>query len=369
MKVLTAPEGAGRVPSVAEARESRTMRSMSERHGEVLRAVIKDYIETTQPVSSRRISQWYLSLSPATVRKVMNELEGLGLLYQAHTSAGRIPTDNGFRCYVDDILEIKGLTPKERARIRTSFDGGLAEGDDVLRAASHILSTMSNLLGVVRAPRLEQIVVRRIEMLRLGTGRILMVLVSDFGQVHTRVVKTRREHGKVELEKMCRYLNAVLSGLTLREMYEKIEEEMCSEMVLYDQLRRRALKLGRQIIGASGDTDLYVEEPGRLLSQPEFVDVDRMKSLFRAFDEKLKILRILDATLESEGVKILIGSENELSDMQGCTFITSRYMTGSRAAGTVGVIGPTRMDYGRIIPMVDYVARLVTEYHRDYTAR
>ena len=161
---------------------------------------------------------------------------------------------------------------------------------------------------------------------------------------------------------MARYLNEMLVGCTLREMYARIEVRMRSEQVLYDQLRERALRLGLEAIEAGVGEDLYVEEASRLLEQPEFLDFQRMKALFRALEEKSKILGLLRATLESEGVNVLIGSESDVAEMQGCTLITSRYTRAGRAAGSVGVIGPTRMSYGRIIPIVDYVARLMSEY-------
>jgi heat-inducible transcriptional repressor len=339
------------------------MRSLSARHRRVLQAVIKDYILTTQPVGSRTLSRKYLPLSPATVRHAMGDLEEMGLLRQPHTSAGRIPTDRGFRLYVDDLLELRRLPSPRQKRIRAVFEGALVGGGDMMKRTSHLLSSASNLVGLVTAPRLEEVVVRRMELVRLAARRVMVILISDRAFVHNRVVKTEEDHARSELEQMARYLNEMLSGLTLGEMCRKIDKAMKDDLALCDRLCGTALRLGRDAMDAPLGSELYVEEPARILEQPEFLDVDRMKGLFRALDEKSKILALLEATLECDGVQVLIGSESELDAMSGCTLVASRYTTGDRAVGTLGVIGPTRMDYSKIIPTVAYVAQLVSEYH------
>ncbi|MFQ5457637.1 MAG: heat-inducible transcriptional repressor HrcA [Myxococcota bacterium] len=338
------------------------MVTLSDRHKQILEAVISDYVATSQPVGSGTIAKSYVDFSPATVRNVLGDLERMGLLQQPHTSAGRVPTDQGFRVYVNDLLRVRALSDQEQNRIRSEFETGLDAGEDVLRQTGHLLSEASNLAGLVLAPRLDEVILERIELVKLGRRRVMVVLIPDQPVVHNRVVRTETEYAKGDLEKMAGYLNETLAGCTLREMYARIEVRMSSERVLYDHLRKRALRLGLDAIERGTGEDLYVEEATRLLEQPEFLDVGRMKALFRALEEKSKILSLLRVTLESEGVNVLIGSESEVAEMQGCTLITSRYTRAGRAAGSVGVIGPTRMSYGRIIPIVDYVARLMSEY-------
>lgn len=339
------------------------MVTLSDRHKQVLQAVIGDYVATSQPVGSAAIAGNYVDLSPATVRNVLGDLEGMGLLRQPHRSAGRVPTDQGFRLYVNDLLRLRTLTRREKARIKNEFEMGIEAGEDVMKRTGHLLSEASNMAGLVLAPRLDEVILKRIELVRIGKRRVMVILIPDQPVVHNRVVRTESEHSKSDLEKMAHYLNETLSGCTLREMYARIEDQMQNERVQYDRLHTRALRLGLEVLatGAAGG-DLYVEEATRLLEQPEFLDIERMKALFRTLEEKSKILRLLRATLESEGVKVLIGSESGVAEMNGCTLITSRYTTTGRAAGTVGVIGPTRMNYARIIPLVDYVARLLSEY-------
>ena len=338
------------------------MVTLSDRHKQVLQAVIGDYVATSQPVGSAAIAGSYVDLSPATVRSVLGDLEGMGLLRQPHTSAGRVPTDQGFRLYVNNLLRLRKLTRHEKTRIKNTFEMGLDAGEDVMKRTGHLLSEASNLAGLVLAPRLDEAILKRIELVRLGKRRVMVILIPDQPVVHNRVVRTGSEHSKSDLEKMARYLNETLSGCTLREMYARIELQMRGERVQYDRLHARALRLGLEVLGADEGDDLYVEEATRLLDQPEFLDIERMKVLFRALEEKSKILRLLRATLESEGVSVLIGSESEVAEMNGCTLITSRYTSTGRNAGTVGVIGPTRMNYERIIPLVDYVAQLMSDY-------
>jgi len=338
------------------------MVTLSDRHKQVLQAVIGDYVATSQPVGSAAIAGSYVDLSPATVRSVLGDLEGMGLLRQPHTSAGRVPTDQGFRLYVNNLLRLRKLTRHEKTRIKNTFEVGLDAGEDVMKRTGHLLSEASNLAGLVLAPRLDEAILKRIELVRLGKRRVMVILIPDQPVVHNRVVRTGSEHSKSDLEKMARYLNETLSGCTLREMYARIELQMRGERVQYDRLHARALRLGLEVLGADAGDDLYVEEATRLLDQPEFLDIERMKVLFRALEEKSKILRLLRATLESEGVSVLIGSESEVAEMNGCTLITSRYTSTGRNAGTVGVIGPTRMNYERIIPLVDYVAQLMSDY-------
>ncbi|MDP3937942.1 MAG: heat-inducible transcriptional repressor HrcA [Deltaproteobacteria bacterium] len=338
------------------------MTALTERHQQVLRAVVDDHVVSSQPVGSATLSRRYLDLSPATVRNVMGDLERMGLLHQPHTSAGRVPTDRGFRLYVDDLLKVRNLSQRERDRIRAEFESGLDAGDDVMRRAGHLLSAVSNLVGLVLAPPLDEVLVKRIELVRLGRRRAMIILITDQPVVHNRVVRTDADYTKADLEKMARYLNETVSGCTLGEMYARIEAQMKSDRVQYDRLRARALRLGLEAFGARDEGALYVEEATRLLEQPEFLDIGRMKALFRTLEEKSQILALLRATIESEGVNVLIGSESEVDGMQGCTLITSRYTAGRGAAGSVGVIGPTRMDYRRIIPLVGYVANLLSRH-------
>ncbi|OGP86497.1 MAG: heat-inducible transcription repressor HrcA [Deltaproteobacteria bacterium RBG_13_65_10] len=338
------------------------MLTLSERHKRVLQAVIHDYTLTVEPVGSRTISRKYLGLSPATVRHVMSDLDEMGLLSQPHTSAGRVPTDRAFRFYVDSMLELQHLGEREKQHIRSGFESALNEGHDIMKRTSHLLSAVCRQVGLVVAPRLEEIGLKHIELIRIGRRRVMVVIISDRALVHNRVVRSEEDVDQRDLDHMSRTLNKMLAGLTFRSVGMRIEEEMRSDKASLDRLLTRALRFGREAVSAPQETDLYVEDPTRIFDQPEFLDVERMKKLFRTLEEKSKLLKLLDAVLESEGVSVVMGSESALDEMSGCALIVSRYGTGPRAAGALGVIGPIRMNYGKVIPVVEYVARLVSEY-------
>ena len=338
------------------------MQNLSERHRRVLQAVINDYTLTAEPVGSRTISRKYLNLSPATVRNVMSDLEEMGYLRQPHTSAGRVPTDTGMRLYLDDLLELRSLTPREQDRLRADFESGLHQGRDLMKRTSHFLSLISNQVGVVVAPCFDEFGLKHIEFVRLGARRVMAVIISDRALVQHRVVETEADVAQTELDGMARYLNEILAGLTLRQIRARIEEELRGHKATYDRLLSCALELGRLALAGSLESDLYVEDRTRILEQPEFLDIEKMKGLFRAFEEKSQILKPLDAVLEGERVSVVFGSETALTAMSGCSLIATRYTTGPRGSGTLGVIGPTRMNYGKVIPVVEYVAKLVSEY-------
>ena len=338
------------------------MEGLTDRQKQVLEAVIGEYTRSAEPVGSRTLSRKYLRLSPATVRNVLADLEEMGLLSQPHTSAGRVPTERAYRAYIDGMMELRPLPPAEQDRIRADFESRLQDGRDLMKRTSHLLSAISSQVGLVVAPRLDDSGLKRVELVRAGKGRVMAVIILDRPLVQHRMVETETDSTQVELDRMSRTLNAILSGLNLRQVRARIEEEMRGDKAQYDRLLAAALRVGRDAMAGFSETDLYVEEPARILDQPEFLDVGHMKALFHAFEEKSRILRLLDEMIEAEGVRVVFGSALESAGMRGCSLIASRYTTGPRATGSLGVIGPTRMNYARVIPVVDYVAKLVSEY-------
>ena len=338
------------------------MERLTDRQKRVLEAVISEYTRSAQPVGSRTLSRRYLRLSPATLRSALSDLEEMGLLSQPHTSAGRVPTEPAYRMYIDVMLEVHPLAPREQDRIRADFESELQGGRDLMKRTSHLLSAFCNQVGLVVASRLEEAGLRHIELVRVGHRRVMAVIISDRPLVQHRLVESETDATQADLDQMSRTLNEILSGLNLRQVRARIEEEMRSDKANYDRMLAAALRLGREAMAGVPESDLYVEEPVRILDQPEFLDLERMRSLLRAFEEKSRILRLLDAMMQAEGVSVVIGSELAAAGMSGCSLIAARYTTGPRATGSLGVIGPTRMNYARVIPVVDYVAKLVSEY-------
>jgi heat-inducible transcriptional repressor len=334
-----------------------------ERSRRVLEAVILEYIKGGVPVGSRAIVKRYgLSVSPATIRNVMADLEELGLLYQPHTSAGRVPTELGLRVYIDSILKIQQLSVADRERIRSSYRGGMSQLEGLLKETSKVLSSFSKQAGLVLTPRFSQTIFKRIEFIRLRSNMVMTILVSQAGIVHNTIFEVKETISQDELDKYSRYLNEMLRDLTLVQVKGRLLEEMKKEKVLFDHLLSKVLELSQKALAQNIDeSELYIGGRTNLLDNPEFTDVEQMRRVFRAFEEKSKIIDLLDKSISEEGISIFIGSESELMDMESVSFITSPYARGDELLGTLGVIGPTRMDYSRIIPLVDYTAKLLSE--------
>jgi len=334
--------------------------NLTERSKQILEAIIEDYIVTAEPVGSRTVSRNHgLSLSPATVRNVMADLEDMGFLASPHTSAGRVPTDKAYRFYVDSLLEVRSIAQGEQDEILKRCNMAGRDLGEALKETSRMLSSLSHYTGIVLAPRFTANVFRHIEFIKLGGSRLLAILVSRNGTVQNKIIETGDEMRPADLVKMSNYLNHLLKGLTIAQVKEKIIGEMKSDKIKYDTLMAKALEYSRQTLPES-DSEVFIEGQANILEQPEFTDVTRMKDIFRAFEEKGQLLSLLDRCMEAQGVNIYIGAEAHLSQMVGMSLITATYMTGRNTLGVLGVIGPTRMGYAKVIPIVDYTAKLIS---------
>ena len=334
---------------------------------EVLRNVIEDYILAAEPVSSRAISRKSdLHLSPATIRGIMSDLEEMGLLLQPHTSAGRIPTEKGFRFYVDYILDIHELSGEEKNEIRSRYPIHQPEGKDLFREACRVLSASSHCLGIVRAPRLSLLVLQHIEFVKLRKYLTLAILVSTTGIVQNRIIEMEEDLSQSELDHLSEDLNGLLTGLTLHQVREKLLEQMRMEKHAYDRLFQQAIKLGEQALSSFDETDIFIEGRTNILCEPEFGNISIMTDLFRAFEEKATMVKLLDKCIAPRGVQISIGSESQVQEMETCSLVTSTYGCEGKVWGALGVIGPRRMNYSRIIPLVDYSATLLSEILETY---
>ena len=335
--------------------------TLNDRSKQILEAIIEDYIATAEPVGSQTITRRHpMQLSPATVRNVMADLEEMGFLASPHTSAGRVPTDKAYRFYVDSLLEVRRVAREEREEIRRRCQLAGRDVGSVLKETSRLLSSVSHYTGIVAAPRFASNVFRHIEFVKLGGKRLLAVLVSRNGTVQNKIIETEAEFDGGELVRMANYLNELLAGLTIGQVRQRILEEMENEKTRYDMLMSRALALSQQTLDENG-AELFIEGQANILEQPEFADLARMKEIYRTFEEKGQLLGILDRCLDAPGVHIFIGSESPLGQLAGMSLITSTYMTGKNTMGVLGVVGPTRMGYAKVIPIVDYTARLVSK--------
>lgn len=326
-------------------------------------AIVEDYIRTAEPVSSKAIATKYsLGVSPATIRNIMVELESEGFLMQPHTSAGRVPTDKSFRFYLDSLRRLEELPEGDKALLKKSCESPSAV-EDMLTETARALSTLSNCAGLMFIPRKDSFIIKHINILPMDKTSLMVVIVSTLGMVQTRLIRFGEDVGKLNVERVSNYLNSIGAGLTVRELRTRVVEEMNNVRNLYDELLTNALKLGAMALDADAGKDgLYVEGRANMFDQPEFRDdFERMKKLFSAFEEKSLLVKILDKSMEENGIHIYLGSESPVKEFEGLSFVIAPYASNGEILGTLGVIGPVRMNYSKIIPLVDYTAGLLSK--------
>ena len=336
---------------------------MNLRSRKVLAAVVQEYLATGAAVGSRTITRRHgVDISPATVRNVMSDLEEAGLLSQPHTSAGRVPTSQGLRFFVDSLLKVRALTPAERDDLRIRYHlGGGEELDTALRDASKVLSELSHYTVVLSTPRLAQDVLDHLEFMRLSSGALLAVLVTKSGQVQNKLIQPGFSVGIEELERIHNYIAEHLGGRTLEEVRARITQELSSERAQYDQLSKRALELSQAAVAErDADTQVIIEGQARLFEGAPGADVEKMKALFRALEEKQVIVNLLEKTELAEGLQVFIGAETNIEELADFSVVATSYGPEERPLGTLGVIGPTWMNYSKVIPLVDFTAELVS---------
>jgi heat-inducible transcriptional repressor len=334
---------------------------LNDRSRQILEAIIEEYIATAQPVGSKVLIQnRSIGLSPATVRNVMAELEELGYLVSPHTSAGRIPTPLGYRFYVDTLLQVTELDKRQKHRIERQYLQKSLQMADMLHKASRTLSQVSNYTGLVMVPRLRATVFRHIEFVRLSSRQILAVFVTQSGMVQNRLINVAEELGASELEQISNYLNSTMAGLSIEEARARIVAEMAQEKALYDSLLQRAFALSSVALDDEDGGEVIIEGTSHFLEQPEFSDLECMKRIVQTFEQKLALVDLLGRGLDSAGVQVLIGSETGCRELADCSLITAAYSGRRGTLGTLGVIGPSRMPYSNIIPIVDFTAGLIS---------
>ena len=339
------------------------METLSSRHVKVLQAVVENYIRTGEPVGSRTLSRSPLfKLSPATLRNVMADLEESGYLCQPHTSAGRIPTDRGFRFYVNHLPGPAEIPSAAREQIRERLEMSDGRLEEILHDGVLTLAQLTPYVGVVSLPDFRRMVIRHIRFVKLNGHRILAVIVAVGGTVQNVLFESDTEFNQDQLNHYSNYLNSLLGDLTLLGVKRKIFEEMAGDKRGYDELFAQVLALSRNLFQQKEvlQGDVMLDGKLNLLELPEFADVDRMKKIFKAFEEKGTIQKILDDALEGEQLRVIIGSESHCDEMRHCSLVTAAYGRADEVLGQVGVIGPTRMDYSRIIPLVNYLADVMS---------
>lgn len=334
---------------------------VSERAQHFLKALIERYIRDGQPVGSRTLSKdTGLELSPATVRNVMADLEDMGLIASPHASSGRVPTVLGYRLFIDSLLTVKELTSGEVASMRRMLDG-LEDASALIESTSQILSGVTRLAGVVMVPRHERNAFRQIEFLPLSGNRVLAILVTSEGEVHNRIIYTDRSFTPAELVQAGNYLNDMFTGQGMQEVRKRLLADLKSTHEHMDQLMVRAVAMAQRVVeAAESSDDCFIAGQTNLMAFEELANMERLKKLFDAFTEKNQILHLLDRCIAAEGVQIFVGEESGYQILDDCSLVTAPYRIDDKVIGVLGVIGPTRMDYPRVIPVVDMTARLLS---------
>ena len=332
---------------------------LPDRAQRMLRSLIDRYVLDGQPVGSRTLARELgLELSPATIRNVMSDLEALGFISSPHTSAGRIPTVQGYRFFVDSLLNVQPLDSSsiEKIRLELSLEQTPIH---LVESASILLSGITQLAGVVTLPSHEHALFKRVEFIPLSEKRVLAILVTGEDEVQNRILKTEKQHSASELQQASNYLNEIFAGKDLGEVRATLLREMQETRSHMNSMMITAMQMADQVLESKQREDFVMAGQTNLMEFQELCDIDKLRKLFDAFNQKRDILNLLDQCIHSEGIQIFIGEESGYQMLDECSMVTAPYSVDGQVMGVLGVIGPTRMAYSRVIPIVDATARLL----------
>lgn len=331
--------------------------SLDARARRLLRALIAQYIRDGEPVGSRTLARHAgLDVSPATIRNVMADLEDQGLLSAPHTSAGRVPTAQGYRVFVDSLLQVQPLGEPDLARLREELPSNLGT-QTLLGNASQLLSAMTHFVGLVSVPTREQFAFRHIDFVPLDGDRVLVILVFTDNEVQNRIISLRRAYTPGELEQTANYLNSQFAGRPLAEIRRQLARELQDTRSAMETVLRAAADIAESAFDRAGTDDLMVAGQTRLIGVQDLSDLDRLRELFETFSRKRELVQLLDRCIHAQGVRLFIGEESGMAPLDGCSLVTAPYGSDGRVLGVIGVIGPTRMAYDRVIPVVQATAQ------------
>lgn len=336
---------------------------LNDRAQHLLKRLVEHYIREGQPVGSRTLSRDLgLNLSAATIRNVMADLEGLGFIASPHTSAGRVPTDKGYRFFVDTLLRYEPLESAKIAEIQARLGEHLDNPKALAAVASKLLSSVTRLAGVVTLPRQSHAALSQIEFMPLSDNRVLAILVVNGREVQNRILQLERRFSAEELRRASNYLNQEFGGKELSAVREHLVSQLKETRENLNQMMMDAIRLAQQVVdmpAAGGQMEYVMAGETNLMEFAELSNVDKLRRLFEAFTQQRDILHLLDHSLKAEGVQIFIGQESGHTILDDCSIVTAPYMLDQEVVGVLGVIGPTRMAYERVIPIVDITAKLL----------
>ncbi len=334
---------------------------LDERNRRVLQAVIDSYIESGAPIGSTvLVKRFDFGVSSATLRNIMAELEELGFLTHPHTSAGRIPTDLGYRYYIDSLISVENDTDEFGDQLRQAPSLHGDDLNDLMEEASRFLATLSHCAGVVVAPSEAEANYRHIEFVRLRGRQVLIIFVTGTGIVQNKLIELDESIRQHDLNAFSSYLDEELERGTLKEVRQRLLKKLEEEKLVFMQLMDETCRASREVQERESEK-VYIGGAAQMLESPEFATVEKMKSLLKAFEDKYRLIKLLDRSVAAQGIKVFIGSENPYFEMQGCSMVVSNYKVGPNVVGTLGVIGPTRMQYKQVIHVVDYTSKLLSK--------
>jgi heat-inducible transcriptional repressor len=339
-----------------------TEEGLNERAQLLLKALIENYIRDGQPVGSRTLSRDSgLSLSSATIRNVMADLEDLGFVASPHTSAGRVPTDKGYRFFVDTLLKLKPLHHEEIEEIERRLGTDAPTGRSLARTVSQMLSSVTHMAGLVTLPNPNYVALSQIEFISLSENRALAIMVMDNREIQNRVVQLERPHTPEELKRAANYLNEAFAGRSLPDVRAQLLRQLQETRQHMNELMLDAIQVAQKVFesGTEESVEYVIAGETNLMGFAELSNVDRLRRLFEAFNEKHDILQLLDNCLRADGIQIFIGQESGYRILDDISVVTAPYLLDNKVVGVLGIIGPTRMAYERVIPIVDVTAKLL----------
>lgn len=340
-----------------------TANTLNERTQLLLKVLVESYISEGQPLGSRTLAKLSeLEISPATVRNVMADLEELGFVESPHTSAGRVPTTKGYRLFIDTMLKIQPLTSDVVTEVANNLNADLTVSS-LVESASGLLSGLTSMAGVVTLPRQERIQIRQIEFLPISDNRVLAILVVNQKEVQNRILHVDKDYTASELQQAANYLNELCVGEDLVHARQKILDELDHVRENMNDLMRSAVEMGEKIFSDAytDKSDFVVVGQTNLMEYDELSDIEKLRNLFEAFNQKRKFLNLLDRCIRAQGIQIFIGQESGYKMLDDCSVVTSPYTVDDEVKGVLAVVGPTRMSYERVIPIVDITAKLLGE--------
>jgi len=339
---------------------------MTERKKEILKAIVNEYIMTAEPVGSRTLARRYdFGVSPATIRNEMADLEEANYLEQPHRSAGRIPTDKGYRFYVDDLMELKKISQKMIGSIKENIISKQVGIQEIIQQTSQMLSDLTNYTALVLSPQLEESIFRHLQLISIAERKVLMVLVTDTGLIKNKIIDVPESISTGDLEMISRFLNERLSGLALNKIDKEAIGIINRELVNRISVPLRNLYFINEEISSYNIPEngkIYLGGTAHILEQPEFNDINKIKSVLKLLEQKQLLYNIMGDFNKKTGVEIMIGSENSFQEIRDCSFVVATYNLGGRPVGKIGVIGPTRMEYSNVIGTVKFMADILSEF-------